>query len=150
MKNIFVLLLLVSSTAFAASVRDPGGYGMAGCGLGSMIFQQHDSTQILAATTNGTSGTQTFGISTGTSNCGPQGKLFTQEQVESYVAANQHALKNDIARGNGEAVDGLAQLMGAQDVAQFRSTLKANYSKLFAKNDVTPKELTSNLYSVLN
>ena len=44
-------------------------YGPAGCGLGSMIFDPDSGfTQIFAATTNGTSGNQTFGISTGTSN----------------------------------------------------------------------------------
>jgi hypothetical protein len=149
-KKLLVLLVLVSSTAFAANVKDPGGYGMAGCGLGSMVFPQHDSTQILAATTNGTFGTQTFGITFGTSNCGSSGKLFSKEEVQNYIAANEPALKNDIARGNGETVDGLANIMGAKDVAQFRATLKANYSKLFAKNDVSPQELTNNVYSVLN
>ena len=42
----------------------------AGCGLGSMIIQENTKVmQLLAATTNGSFGSQTFGISTGTSNC---------------------------------------------------------------------------------
>ncbi len=46
-------------------------YGEAGCGLGSMIFGDSPGfVQVLAATTNGCSGSQTFGITTGTSNCG--------------------------------------------------------------------------------
>src|SRR3954464_7446787 len=45
-------------------------YGTAGCGLGSLVFgDQKGAIQILAATTNTTFGTQTFGITTGTSNC---------------------------------------------------------------------------------
>ena len=57
-------ITLASSSAFA-------GYGAAGCGLGSFVFGDNNSwwAQTLGATTNGTSGSQTFGITTGTSNC---------------------------------------------------------------------------------
>src|SRR5947207_15915430 len=54
--------------ADAAGVKgsESGGaakYGPAGCGLGSLIFDADSGwTQIFAATTNGTSGNQTFGI----------------------------------------------------------------------------------------
>jgi len=51
------LVMLVAGSAHAQ-------YGMAGCGLGAMLFGHENSTgkQVLAATTNGTFGTQTFGI----------------------------------------------------------------------------------------
>jgi len=57
-------------------------YGMAGCGLGSIAFGNDQTMfkQVLAATTNGTFGTQTFGITSGTSNCvsgGDQGRART-------------------------------------------------------------------------
>ena len=46
------------------------GYGMAGCGLGSILFgAKPGKIQILSGTTNGIYGNQTFGISSGTSNC---------------------------------------------------------------------------------
>ena len=57
MKRLFgvVVALGISSSAFAA------GYGTAGCGLGSMLFgNQKGMVQVLAATTNGISGNQTF------------------------------------------------------------------------------------------
>src|SRR4051812_1818938 len=45
------------------------GYGVAGCGLGSIVFgPKPGMIQIVAATLNGTGG-QTFAITSGTSNC---------------------------------------------------------------------------------
>ena len=70
MKKLLVLLfvgfmVIGFSTALFA---DQKNYG---CGLGSMAFEGNDGliSQVSAATTNGTSGNQTFGITSGTSNC---------------------------------------------------------------------------------
>ncbi|RYZ63378.1 MAG: DUF3015 domain-containing protein, partial [Proteobacteria bacterium] len=49
-------------------------YGTAGCGLGNMILGKEN--QVFAATTNGTLGNQSFGITFGTLNC-EGGNLFT-------------------------------------------------------------------------
>ena len=56
-------LFLLPVSVFAAA-----GYGAAGCGLGSMVFgSKPGAEQVVAATTNGTFGSQTFGITFGTS-----------------------------------------------------------------------------------
>ena len=54
-------------------LKGTGKYGTAGCGLGSMAFgDQPGGIQILAATTNGILGNQTFGITFGTLQLRPQ------------------------------------------------------------------------------
>src|SRR5205823_3826374 len=65
----WVLVVFVLSAGVAyADAENPAAtgkstYGLAGCGLGSMLFgDQKGMIQILAATTNGTFGSQTFGI----------------------------------------------------------------------------------------
>src|SRR3569832_2714255 len=68
------LLLASASVGLAqpTTVTVGGGraYGSAGCGLGSIVFgSQPGFIQILAATTNGTFASQTFGITSGTSDC---------------------------------------------------------------------------------
>ena len=57
------LTLLAVPAAFAGNT--------AGCGLGSIIFEGQSGVvmNVLAATFNGTSGNQTFGMTSGTSNC---------------------------------------------------------------------------------
>ena len=85
--------------------RAPGKYGTAGCGLGSLAFgDTPGAIQILAATTNTLFGTQTFGITTGTSNCGTG--LFAMG-TKNFVEANREALAKDISRGEGEAIGAL-------------------------------------------
>jgi hypothetical protein len=139
MKKIVLALLITISSANA------GQYGMAGCGFGSMIFKDNDKTQILAATTNGTFGSQTFGITFGTLNCDTSGKLASNEKVENFVAVNQKTLETEAARGQGETIQGLATLMG-KDYAAVSHALKANYSNIFSKN-ATSSTVASNIYS---
>ena len=62
----FVALSLSAPVAVSAN-----GYGAAGCGLGAIVFgSKPGMIQVLAATTNATFYSQTFGITTGTSECG--------------------------------------------------------------------------------
>lgn len=126
-----------------------GQYGMAGCGLGSMVFDENNSTQILAATTNGTFGSQTFGITFGTSNCGKAGALVMNNQINDYIAANKSVLATEIARGEGETLNGLASMLEVKDHAAYAKTLKTNYANLFPKNsDLNSDVLTQKLIAL--
>ena len=112
---IALAMLLSASTTLAANsgLKGTGTYGLAGCGLGSLVFgNQPGAVQILAATTNGTFGTQTFGITTGTSNCGPG---LMAQGTKSFVEANREVLAKDISRGTGEAIGALAVINACAD-----------------------------------
>ncbi|MEN0057326.1 MAG: DUF3015 family protein, partial [Bdellovibrio sp.] len=73
MKALLAVLVSLSFAGVvqaASGIKGDGTYGTAGCGLGSLVFgNEKGPVQIVAATLNGT-GVQTFGITTGTSNCG--------------------------------------------------------------------------------
>jgi len=123
-----------------------------GCGLGSMVFEGQNGlmSQTAAATTNGTFGNQTFGISSGTLNC-EQFKTFAyNEKVGVFVAENMDNLARDIARGQGEYVNTLAVLMEVPDVkkASFRSQLQAHFSDIYPSNKVTHSEVVQNILVV--
>lgn len=66
-------------------------YNMAGCGLGSLIIKDDGMVQIFASTTNGT-GVQTFGITSGTSNC-VAGQQDTSAEREVFLDVNYVQLK---------------------------------------------------------
>lgn len=147
-----MMFALTSTSAMAKGIAgraNTGGYGMAGCGLGSIVFPENNKLQVLAATTNGTFGSQTFGITFGTSNCDGGSMFASKEKVEQFIAANQNVLKNEISRGNGETLNGLADLVGANNREQFGNYLKSNYSKIFAKSNLSSEEITNNLFSVM-
>ncbi len=143
-KILFVIAIsLMTSSAFAAK------YGSAGCGLGSMIFEGDQTwwKQVFAATTNGTSGTQTFGITLGTSNCDSPAPLKVG-QAEAFVEANKVALANDIARGNGETIVGLSKVYGCNNSMEFGQALKSNYSTIFTSAQSSSTEITHNINTV--
>lgn len=136
------LVALLSSSTFAA------GYGAAGCGLGSMLWESKNGmvNQVLAATTNGTSGSQTFGITTGTSNCDAKGTFVN---VKAYVEANRVALANDIARGQGETLTALTEVYGCSYDSAVGATLQKNYKSIFPSETVTSEEITTSLNKVV-
>ena len=130
------LSLVLVGSAFAKGAA----YGSAGCGLGSLVFQdQPGMVQVLAATTNGTFGSQTFGITSGTSNC-PAGmlKMSKDERLNSFVLANMDNLAKDIAMGKGETLDAFADLLKvpADQRAEFNAKLQANFAKVFPSEKV--------------
>jgi len=133
MKHLFVVGLFawgIGSHAVAAQ-----NYGAAGCGLGSIVIgPKKGLIQIFAATTNGTSGSQTFGITTGTSNCLPAGAAADLRRQQEFIAANIADLEKDIARGEGETLRGLVQTLGCSEASYpaVARSLQASYSEIFS------------------
>lgn len=136
MKSLVVIAVLsFSAVAFAAKP-----YGMAGCGLGSMVMGKQGN-QVLAATTNGT-GTQTFGISSGSSNC-----VTATEQtamIKNFIETNQEALVTDMAKGQGDSLKTLSSMYGCNSDA-FSTEMKNHYSEMAAvRNDSTKMMININ------
>ena len=134
-------LVLMAGTAYAEGIKGTGTYGTAGCGLGSMAFgNQKGAIQILAATTNGLFGTQTFGITTGTSNCGES--AVGTSGTKTFIEGNREALAKDAARGSGETIDTLTVLAGCKDAKAVGVVLQKRFSDLFPAES-TPVEQVS-------
>ena len=115
-------------------------WGMAGCGLGSVLFGESESRggQVLAVTTNGTYWNNTFAMSSGTSNCVPEESETTaqlKKNMEIFVAANREALANDIAKSNGETISTLSGMMGCKDETYLGAKLQTRYERIFASNE---------------
>lgn len=124
-----------------------------GCGLGSMLWdgQQGIFPQVLAVTTNGTSGNQTFGISTGTLGCEQDGVVRSDAQLGMYTGANLDMIARDMSVGSGESLHALADLMGVEsgDREHFFSTLQSHYGDIFPSADVTAEDVISAIDATL-
>ena len=129
MKKLLVSVALSASLvsgAFAAANTNTG------CGLGSLIIDKQGILwNLFQVTTNHTFGTQTFGITSGTSGC-KSGKVAMDSRTQEFVAANMDALSQEIARGNGEHLDTLVELLNVDDKEAFKVALQDNYNKLYA------------------
>ena len=111
-----------------ASAAHDTNYGPAGCGLGSMLIGSEPSfSQVFAGTTNGTSGNQTFGISSGTSNCDTQGGMAS---TRSFIEGNREALAKDMARGQGETIVALSSLAGCADAGAVGAVLQSQFKSV--------------------
>lgn len=145
MKKIIAALTLstASMTSFAA---DTGP----GCGVGTMIFEgkQGPVFHILAATTNGILGNQTFGMTSGTLGCNTETTLTV---AGVYIDANMESLAMDIAKGEGETLATLSELLKLEsaDQAAFNATLKANFAKIFSADDITADQVLANIEAIM-
>ncbi len=147
---IALAVLLTATTTLAAGegLKGTGQYGAAGCGLGSLVFgNQPGAVQILAATTNGTFGSQTFGITTGTSNCGPG---MMASGTKNFVEANREVLAKDISRGTGEAIGALAVINSCGDSSKVGAALQKNFSAIFPTESATSDEVTDAILKTLH
>jgi hypothetical protein len=130
------------------AIKGTGTYGLAGCGLGSMAFgDSPGAVQIFAATTNGLFGTQTFGITTGTSNCGPG--LFAMG-TKNFVEANREALAKDISRGEGDAIGALTVINRCGDSAKVGAALQRNFAGIFPSEAATNDDVTKVILDTLH
>lgn len=113
------------------------GYGMAGCGLGSVVFgDKPGMIQIFAGTTNNV-GYQTFAISSGTSNCGESGKSAMGSQ---FIETNKVALQNDLARGQGETLAALSQVLECKN-QNFGDAFANSYKSSFPQGGASVSEM---------
>lgn len=132
--------LLFSAMMLGHAKVASAGYGQAGCGLGSLIIKDNGFMQVFAATTNGTFGSQTFGISTGTSNCTKGGIIAKSKEQEAFFEANYARLQEDMAKGGGEYLAALGDLMGCQSTVQpaIFEVAEASYGDVFPSDATTP------------
>jgi hypothetical protein len=131
-----------------SAIKGTGRYGTAGCGLGSLAFgDTPGAIQILAATTNSLFGTQTFGITTGTSNCGTG--IFAMG-TKNFVEANREALAKDISRGEGEGIGALTVINACSDSHKVGAALQRNFKTIFPSESASNEDVTRAILETLH
>jgi hypothetical protein len=133
----------IMAVGLGASVAHADPYGMAGCGLGSLVFKENNMMQVLAATTNGTFGTQTFGITSGTSNCVSGGVVKAQREQAAFAEVNFQDLKRNMATGGGEFLTSFATLLGCEDSAKpvLAKMTQTKYESILPSEKTTPIQM---------
>jgi hypothetical protein len=147
MKKILTyLIIFLFSIVSITSISSAPKYGAAGCGLGSLIIKEAGFAQVVAATTNGIYGNQTFGITTGSLGCTADGVVKSDKEQEIFVHTNIDSLEQEMAAGKGEKLNTLATLFGCPKDSQknFASMTQKKYGTLFT-NEVrnSPSDLIS-------
>lgn len=147
-KSIIALSLVLCAPVVASAAPNVGG-----CGLGSKLFagQGGIAPQVLAVTTNGTSGNQTFGITTGTSGCTQDGVVTSNWKTAMFIDANSNKLARDMSVGEGESLESLAGLLGMSEAEKrvFFRTTKDNFAQIYPTADTSSLHVLHSLKVVL-
>ena len=150
MKNIFLAGIFLG--CFIASTN-LSAHDSTGCGLGSMAWRGQSGIvpQVLAVTTNGFFGTQTFGISTGTSGCDPNGRVTggTRKMLVQFIGNNLEQYAFDASRGQGETISTIAGILGIEE-ERVALASKENFAKIFPNEDVDTLHVATVLLDALH
>ncbi|MBO1519942.1 DUF3015 domain-containing protein [Oceanisphaera pacifica] len=150
MKKILAVATLVTALPFSNMALADQDIG---CGLGSMVFEGKSGkvSKVLGATTNGTSGNQTFGITFGTLGCDGTGTVTSSEKLAMFIDGNMDNLARDMAKGEGETLATLSEVWGIQqaDQAEFNSVAQENFAAIFSSENVTSQEVLVSLNTLI-
>lgn len=146
--KVVMVLALVSVSQIGSAMAYGNPDTGPGCGLGKLLWsdfkrQKDIAPQVLMATTNGTFGSQTFGISTGSSGCTNDGKVWAEHSTQFFVAATFENLAEDMARGQGEHLTALATLLGvpADHQQAIYTLVQERYRELMKRGETSPGSL---------
>ena len=151
----FALVLVCAQAAGALAAMNPDTGP--GCGLGKLAWgdfkhQKNIAPQVLMATTNGTFGSTTFGISSGTSGCTNNGKVWAEHKVTMFAEINFEDLSQEMAQGRGEHLTSLATLMGvpAEQQPEFLAMAQERYLTLIQAGDGSPVAIVKALNEAIS
>ncbi len=148
MRKIY-MLAVVSALACVASGAQ--AIDSTGCGLGSMAWRgvSGPEAQVLAVTTNTSTGSQTFGITFGTSGCDPQGRVTggTQRMVFDFIQSNMEQYALDAARGEGETLETVAGMLNV-DKEMFAAKSQQYFASIFPDENVDAVYVTAKIFEI--
>lgn len=144
-----VTLMFPGSSSAASQAQENTG-----CGLGALFIgdKANDSLlgQLAMTILNGISANQTFGITSGTSNCKAPSRIVMNEKLNKFVADNMDSLAQDMATGRGESLDTLAELMNvpAEKKPEFFASLQSNFTNIYTSEKVVSADVIDNIASI--
>ncbi|CAI3104403.1 hypothetical protein MWMV14_MWMV14_00297 [Acinetobacter baumannii] len=145
LKKLALAALLAAGSSVAMADNDVG------CGVGTQVWagQKGVVPKILAATTNGIFTNQLLGITFGTLGCRQGGTVTAQ--VVTFTNENAEVLARDMAVGQGESLNVLAELMQIkpQDKDRFFKVSKANFGEIYSTNNQNTLQVLASLQNVM-
>lgn len=139
-----------AGTTPKAATEHRAPYGMAGCGLGSIVVKNHSKGPQIGAGFLNITGVQTFGISTGSSNCKLSKDDLSRVEQEVFFEVNFASLAKDTAQGQGEHIAAFAEILGCgqgESLNLFNDVSRTHYEQIFDGQD--SKVVLSNFKSVI-
>ncbi len=145
-----VVLITFSSLSGAAF---GAGYGGSGCGPGSLVAgTAPGAMQLIGVTTNAIlSPTQYSAITSGFSNCNPQGLVKLEREREMFAQSNYSSLVREMAVGEGENLRTLAGMYGCSEESHevFNSLVQENFEHIIRSEGTTSGQMLDSIENEL-
>jgi hypothetical protein len=157
-RKLMVLSIVFALTCFRATglLAGPNPDNGPGCGLGKLAWsdyqhQKNIAPQVMMATTNGTFGSTTFGISSGTSGCTNDGTIMAEHKTTLFAELNFENLSQEMAQGGGEHLTSLATLLGvpAEQQPAFFAMTQDKYQTLVQSGEASPAAMLKALHEAM-
>ncbi len=136
------------SVAAANTVRED-----CGCGLGGMAIGEKEGVvwKLVGTFLNGLCANQTFGMSSGTLDCGRDPIIAKYEKMNVFVADNMDVLAVDIARGEGKSLEALAEIAEVPREKQplLFTAMQNDFDKIYPTVQVTHEEVVSEITRIM-
>ena len=141
--TIVALFVITGTSVFADNI---------GPGLGRLALagKSGKGWDLLGTFLNGICGNGTFAITTGTLGYKQGARIGMNEEVKNFVAQNMDSLASDMAKGEGEYLDTLANLMKIENKADFNNKMKTNFSNIYTSFGVSSEQVAENIIKVAN
>ena len=147
-------VLLAFAVFFTATTTYAAAPGGPNCGWGNLLLEGSSGTasHVIAATTNGTSGNATFGMTSGTNGCSTSDRLTYSGQALAAIPGFMEAVAQDMAKGEGEALDALALSYDIQDQTDkvaFAKAMQQNFEQVFNQENISSEAFLKNIEMVM-
>lgn len=159
MRRIALVVLICFMTVGFASVcmAQQGGVKTVredcGCGLGGMALGEKTGLvwKLVGTFLNNLCYNQWFAMSSGTLDCGAPQSLAMNEQLNQYVADNMDSLAVDIAQGQGESLDALAEIANVSENKRpvLYGKLQQNFDRIYISSDVTNETVVNEISQII-
>jgi hypothetical protein len=139
---ITMLALLLSTTAFAVD-------SSSGCGMGWEIAPKQSLVSSSVRALVDATFSSTIAMTLGTSGCAKHSIVKNEMQGIHFAEANMNSLAIEMAKGNGEFVNGFASVFGCQNAKAFGSMVQNQYTSVLPNEKVTGVELYNNVKNAI-
>ncbi|OPL17044.1 MAG: hypothetical protein AVO38_06400 [delta proteobacterium ML8_D] len=143
-----IIMISMVSVASANTVRED-----CGCGLGAIAIGEKEGVlwKLLGTFLNGLSGNQTFGMSSGTSDCGKDQWIAKYDKMNIFVADNMDILAIDIAQGQGESLDALAEIaeIPIGERPSLYAALQSNFDSIYPTAQVSHTDVVKEIAKII-
>ena len=143
-KLIKTLPLLAIAALFAAPSLSFAADQSSGCGAGWYIFKKNSLvSSYLRSSTNSLLSNNTFGMTSGTSNCAKHDIVQKEKESLYFAEANQENLMVEMAQGQGENLQAFALTLGCSPdvMSDFGQMTQKQYNVIYPSATVAPAQV---------